>query len=446
MEIKLWNSLTNQLETFKPIKENEVSMYVCGPTVYDYVHVGNLRPVVVFDVLHRFLQYIGYKVTYVSNYTDVDDKIIKKAQETGKNEGEITNFYSEEFEKDLKNINSIKPDVTPRVTQYMDQIISFIDELVKKEAAYVIDGDVYFRVNKINEYGMLSNTRIEDLLVGARIDENSKKESPLDFTLWKKTDVGIKWDSPWSLGRPGWHTECVVMINSLFNDGHIDIHGGGFDLKFPHHENEIAQQRAYKGNAIANVWMHNGFININNQKMSKSLGNVCTAHEAIKRFGGMPVRLLLLSTHYRAPVNFTDEMLATNEKELNKIQTAYKQLAVKLQLLGVELNKDEKAKDIQLFLDALADDLNTSNALTQVFSVVKEINQILRTREFDVNLGYEKFLELKDMLYILGLNLDYILLSEDDKKLYNEYNEAKASKDFEKSDNLRKLLIEKNIL
>ena len=293
---------------------------------------------------------------------------------------------------------------------------------------------------------MVSNKRIEDLLVGARIDENSKKESPLDFTLWKKTDVGIKWDSPWSLGRPGWHTECVVMINSLFDDGHIDIHGGGFDLKFPHHENEIAQQRAYKGNAIANVWMHNGFININNQKMSKSLGNVCTAHEAIKRFGGMPVRLLLLSTHYRAPVNFTDEMLATNEKELNKIQTAYKQLAVKLQLLGIELNKDEKAKDIQLFLDALADDLNTSNALTQVFSVVKEINQILRTREFDVNLGYEKFLELKDMLYILGLNLDYILLSEDDKKLYNEYNEAKASKDFEKSDNLRKLLIDKNIL
>ncbi|MGM9858802.1 MAG: cysteine--tRNA ligase [Bacilli bacterium] len=444
--MKLWNSLTNQLETFKPIKENEVSMYVCGPTVYDYVHVGNLRPVVVFDVLHRFLQYIGYKVTYVSNYTDVDDKIIKKAQETGKSESEITNFYIEEFEKDLKNINSKKPDVTPRVTQYMNQIISFIDELVKKEAAYVIDGDVYFRVNKIDEYGMLSNTKIDDLLVGARIDENSKKESPLDFTLWKKTDVGIKWDSPWSLGRPGWHTECVVMINSLFDEGHIDIHGGGFDLKFPHHENEIAQQRAYKGNAIANVWMHNGFININNQKMSKSLGNVCTAHEAIKKFGGMPVRLLLLSTHYRAPVNFTDEMLASNEKELNKIQMALKQLAVKLQLLDVDLNKDEKAKDIHLFLDALADDLNTSNALTQVFSVVKEVNQILRTREFDVNLGYEKFLELKDMLYILGLNLDYILLSEDDKKLYNEYNEAKASKDFEKSDNLRKLLIERNIL
>ena len=446
MEVKFFNSLTNKTELLKPIKENEVSMYVCGPTVYDYVHVGNLRPVVVFDVLHRFLQYIGYKVTYVSNYTDVDDKIIKKSQETGKSESEITNFYIEEFEKDLKNINSIKPDITPRVTEYMPQIIKFIDDLVKSGAAYVIDGDVYFRVNKIESYGQLSNTKIDDLLVGARIDENSKKECPLDFTLWKKTEVGIKWDSPWSCGRPGWHTECVVMINSLFDKGQIDIHGGGFDLKFPHHENEIAQSQAYNGNSIANMWMHNGFININNQKMSKSLGNVFTAHEAINKFGAMPVRLLLISTHYRAPVNFADEMLASNVKELTKLQTAYKQLTVKLQLCGKTLNNEEKALNINTFLEALADDLNTSNALAHLFSVIKEANQILRTPQFDVELGYQKFLEIKDMLYILGLDINYIVLNEEDKKLYNEYNEAKAQKDFAKSDELRNLLISRNIL
>ena len=446
MEVKFFNSLTNKTELLKPIKENEVSMYVCGPTVYDYVHVGNLRPVVVFDVLHRFLQYIGYKVTYVSNYTDVDDKIIKKSQETGKSESEITNFYIEEFEKDLKNINSIKPDITPRVTEYMPQIIKFIDDLVKSGAAYVIDGDVYFRVNKIESYGQLSNTKIDDLLVGARIDENSKKECPLDFTLWKKTEVGIKWDSPWSCGRPGWHTECVVMINSLFDKGQIDIHGGGFDLKFPHHENEIAQSQAYNGDSIANMWMHNGFININNQKMSKSLGNVFTAHEAINKFGAMPVRLLLISTHYRAPVNFADEMLASNVKELTKLQTAYKQLTVKLQLCGKTLNNDEKALNINPFLEALADDLNTSNALAYLFSVIKETNQILRTPQFDVELGYQKFLEIKDMLYILGLDINYIVLNEEDKKLYNEYNEAKAQKDFAKSDELRNLLISRNIL
>ena len=373
MEIKFFNSLTNKVEPFKTIKENEVSMYVCGPTVYDYVHVGNLRPVVVFDILHRFLMYVGYKVTYVSNYTDVDDKIIKKAQETGKPEKEITEFYIGEFEKDLHSINSIKPDITPRVTEYMPQIIDFIDNLVKTGAAYEIDGDVYFRVKSVPSYGQLSNTKIDDLLVGARIDENSKKECPLDFTLWKKTDVGIKWDSPWSKGRPGWHTECVVMINSIFENGHIDIHGGGFDLKFPHHENEIAQSCACHHHCIANTWMHNGFININNQKMSKSLGNVFTAHEAIKKFGAMPVRMLLISTHYRAPVNFADEMLASNVKELQKLQSAYKQLTVKLQVNGIKLNEEEKASSMEEFLEALADDLNTSNALAIYLVKLKKL-------------------------------------------------------------------------
>ncbi|MCF0117300.1 MAG: cysteine--tRNA ligase [Bacilli bacterium] len=444
--MKVFNSLTNKVEPFKTKKENEANIYVCGPTVYSYVHVGNLRPVVVFDVFRRFLKYVGYKVTFVSNYTDVDDKIINACQKTGQSEKELTDFYIQEFEKDLKNINSMVPDVTPRVTEYMDKIIDFINELVKKGAAYVVDGDVYFRVNSVKDYGVLSNTNIDDLLVGARIDENSKKESPLDFTLWKKTEVGVKWQSPWSLGRPGWHTECVVMINSLFEDGHIDVHGGGFDLKFPHHENEIAQSMAYHDHKIASYWMHNGFININNEKMSKSLGNVKTAHEAIDTFGAMPVRLLLISTHYRAPVNFADDILASNAKEINKMQMAYKQLAVKLQLLGVELKEDDKASNIDEFLNAIADDLNTSNALADLYLKIKEANQLIRTNPFDTEAGYQKFLQLKDMFYILGLNIQYPLLNAEDKKLYNEYNEAKANKDFEKSDLLRNTLIEKGIL
>lgn len=274
MEIKLFNSLSNQIETFVPLEEGKVSMYVCGPTVYDYVHIGNMRPVVVFDTLRRFLSYVGYEVTYASNYTDVDDKIILKAQKTGKTEKEITDFYIGEFEKDVRLIHSKLPNITPRVTEYMPQIISFIDELVKKDAAYIVDDDVYFKVSADPKYGVLSNTNTEDLLVGARIDENMKKQSPLDFTLWKKTEVGVKWNSPWSEGRPGWHTECVVMIQSLFKNGRIDIHGGGFDLKFPHHENEIAQSMVSKGHAIANYWMHNGFININSEKCPNRLATL----------------------------------------------------------------------------------------------------------------------------------------------------------------------------
>lgn len=445
MEIKLFNSLSNRIETFVPLEEGKVSMYVCGPTVYDYVHIGNMRPVVVFDTLRRFLSYIGYQVTYVSNYTDVDDKIITKAQKTGKTEKEITDFYIGEFEKDVHLIHSILPNITPRVTEYMPQIISFIDELVKKDAAYIVDDDVYFKVSADPQYGMLSNTNTEDLLIGARIDENMKKQSPLDFTLWKKTDVGVQWDSPWSRGRPGWHTECVVMIQSLFKNGRIDIHGGGFDLKFPHHENEIAQSMASKGHAIANYWMHNGFININSEKMSKSLGNVVTAHEALTKYGGNTVRLLLLSTHYRAPVNFADDMLNNNEKEIQKMQTTYRQIGVKLQLASLSITEG-KASDIEAFLKALADDLNTSNALSEVFRVMKDGNTLLRSREID----YEKlqgiFFTLKDMFSILGLEMNVPVLTSSDRELYNDYLKAKQEKDFAKSDEIRQILMERHLL
>ncbi len=445
MEIRIYNSLTNKIEPFKPINEGKVSMYVCGPTVYNFVHIGNMRPVVVFDTFRRFLTYIGYDVKYVSNYTDVDDKIIKRAIELNMPESEVTKMYIEAFEEDLKNINALKPNVTPRVTEYMNQIIDFIDRLVKNGSAYVVDGDVYFRVEKIKDYGKLSNTRIEDLLVGARIDENSKKESPLDFTLWKHTDVGIKWDSPWSKGRPGWHTECVVMINSLFENGHIDIHGGGFDLKFPHHENEIAQSEAINHHAIANYWMHNGFININNEKMSKSLGNVVTAHDALKKYGGNSVRLLLISTHYRAPVNFSEDLLLANAKELTKITNVMKQLAVLLQLNDIELN-GKCATFIEPFLNALADDLNTANALSELYNVIRQANQAMRTKEVDLKLLEQLFATIRDEVSILGLNIAYPTLNNDDKKLLIEYNLAKANKDFATSDSIRSKLIERNIL
>ncbi len=445
MEIKIYNSLTNKIEELKTIKPNEVSLYVCGPTVYNYVHIGNMRPVVVFDTFVKFLRYIGYKVTYVSNYTDVDDKIIKRALELNKSEKEVTETYIAAFEEDLDKINAAKPNVTPKVTEYMPQIIDFIAELIEKNAAYVVDGDVYFRVSSVKDYGKLSNTRIEDLLVGARIDENSKKESPLDFTLWKHTDVGIKWDSPWSKGRPGWHTECVVMINSLFENGLIDIHGGGFDLKFPHHENEIAQCEACHHHNLANYWMHNGFININNEKMSKSLGNVVTAHEALKQYGGNSVRLLLISTHYRAPVNFSTELLENNKNELVKMTNTLKQLAVKLQAEEKPL-EGYKASYITPFLEALADDLNTSNALSELYGVIKLANQTLRQKDANIATIGELFQTLIDELYILGLDIPYPVLTSDDKKLLKDYNLAKEKKDFETSDKLRVILAQKNIL
>ena len=324
MEIKLFNSLTNKIETFKPLRENEVSIYCCGPTVYGDAHVGNIRPVIVFDTLRRFFERVGYDVKLVSNFTDVDDKIIKKAIEEGVTETVITDRYIAAYKDVLEKLN-VKPHYkNPRVTEYMGFIISYIQDLIDKGAAYEINGDVFFRISSINDYGELSNIKVDDLVVGARIEENSKKESPLDFVLWKKTDEGIKWQSPWGLGRPGWHTECCVMINSIFG-GKIDIHGGGFDLKFPHHENEIAQAKVHDHSKIANIWMHNGFVNFGNEKMSKSLGNVVLAKDAIAKYGGNVMRLLILSTHYRAPVSFTEETVLSSKNELDKIQKLYNQ-------------------------------------------------------------------------------------------------------------------------
>lgn len=446
MEVRLYNSLTNQVELFKPIKENEVSCYVCGPTVYNYVHIGNMRPVVTFDILRRLFIRLGYKVTFISNFTDIDDKIINEAKKEGISEKEVAEKYIAAFEEDRTNIHSLKPDYQPRVTETMEEIISFVKQLIDLGYAYEVNGDVYFRVSKIEDYGCLSNMKKEDLLVGARIDENSSKESPLDFALWKKTDDGIKFESPWSLGRPGWHSECVVMINKIIPGGHIDIHGGGFDLKFPHHENEIAQEEALHHHKIANYWMHNGFINVDNVKMSKSLGNVKRAVDLLKEYGGNAVRFVLINSYYRTPVNFSDDLLLSAKKEVDKIYQTINKLSIKLQLLNQDLSSYKGKLRSDEFIKALCDDLNTPNALTELYKVIKEGNVSLRNPSTDADTLKEIYFTLIDMISLLGLEFDLVKLSEEDKSIYNEYNTAKENKDYEKSDELRKALIERKIL
>ena len=445
--MKIFNSMNQKVEEFKPLHPNEVHMYVCGPTVYNYPHIGNARPIVVFDTLRRTFQAIGYNVKMVSNYTDVDDKIIKVAKECGVSEAEITEKFINAYNHDRLSLHAAMPDAAPRVTETMDAIIAFIKLLVDKGHAYEIEGDVYFRVNSVESYGKLSNQQIEDLLVGARIDENSKKENPLDFTLWKKTEEGIKWDSPWSVGRPGWHTECVVMINQEFGGEHtIDIHGGGMDLKFPHHENEIAQSRAAYDSPIANYWIHNGMVNIDGEKMSKSLGNVIWAKDMIAKIGGNVLRWVMLSAHYRTPLNINEEAIETAKKELNRVATAMKQAYVKLGLADVMMDETYDEKQLAPFLEAMQDDLNTPNAFAAVFETVKVLNQALRQRESDLQAVKALVRTLEKMMDVLGIELARLTMSEEDKQLHRQWKAAVKEKDFDTADQYRAKLIEKGIL
>lgn len=445
--MKLFNSMSQKIEEFKPITEGQVSMYVCGPTVYNYPHIGNARPIVVFDTLKRTFMALGYKVKMVSNYTDVDDKIIKVAKECGISEKEVTEKFIKAYNDDRLALHAMMPDAAPKVTETMDAIIAFIDLLVKKEHAYVVDGDVYFRVSSVENYGKLSNQQIDDLMVGARIDENSKKENPLDFTLWKRTEEGIKWESPWSVGRPGWHTECVVMINKEFDGNHlIDIHGGGMDLKFPHHENEIAQSRAAYETGIANYWIHNGMVNIDGEKMSKSLGNVIWAKDMIEKIGGDTLRWLFLSSHYRSPLNINEEAIETAKKELNKVKTPLKQAYVKAGLAGVDLKEEYDVESFKAFLNAMEDDLNTPNAFAAIFDAVKQLNQVVRQRDVDFTALGLKVNAVEKMLDVLGIENHRIVLSEEDKNLHAEWRNAVTQKDFELADKFRAQLIEKGIL
>ncbi len=445
--MKLFNSLTNKKEEFVPIKEGEVSIYVCGPTVYNYVHIGNTRPMIVFDILRRTFEYLGYKVTFVSNFTDVDDKIIKAAKEEGISEKELTDKYIKAYEDVRRGLNLLFPTYAPRVTETMQPIIQFIEQLVKDGYAYEVDGDVYFRVTKIKEYGMLSGIKIEDLIAGAseRVEDNDKKESSTDFALWKKTDEGIQFDSPWSKGRPGWHTECVVMINDIFEDGKIDIHGGGQDLKFPHHENEIAQSMACHHHPIAHTWMHNQMINIDNQKMSKSLGNVIWAKDMIAKLGCNVYKWLMLSSHYRNPLNLTDEVVATVKKEVAKVDNVIKTVSLYLQVNHVAKGEVNK-QIVDDMVSALEDDLNTSLALTKILNQVKVLNQLFRQKDKDDQAISEAYQTLLAMVNVIGFVYEPRQLSDDELELYQSWNDAKAKKDFQTADKIRDELIDKGII
>lgn len=444
--MKIYNSMSMKVETFRPLQEGKVSMYVCGPTVYNYPHIGNARPIVVFDTLKRTLQALGYEVKMVSNYTDVDDKIINVAKELGVSEKEVTDKFIKAYNDDRLSLHAMMPDEAPRVTETMDAIIAFIDLLVQKGYAYQVGGDVYFRVGEVKEYGALSHQKTEDLVVGARIDENERKENPLDFTLWKQTDEGIQWDSPWSKGRPGWHTECVVMIHDVFERPLIDIHGGGMDLKFPHHENEIAQARAAYGTPLANYWIHNGMIDINGVKMSKSLGNVRWAKDLIAEHGGNVIRWMMLSAHYRAPLNMSDESLETSHKEYERAANSMKQGYVKLALAHAPRAQEADEELYRAFLDAMEDDLNTPNAFAAVFEACKQLNTAVRQREPDLERIAVLVRTMEKMMEVLGIDIPCLNVSDEDCALYGRWREAVKAKNFEQADVYRAQLMEKGIL
>lgn len=443
--MQIYNTKTLKLETFHAKKAGEVTMYVCGPTVYNYAHIGNARPMVVFDVLKRVLEAKGWKVRYVSNYTDVDDKIINKAIEENVSEETIASRYIEAYELLRKKLNVEKPDFCPRVTQTMDQIISFIQKLVQEKHAYVVNGDVYFAVNSIADYGHLSHQNMQDLDVGNRIKENMQKENRFDFTLWKKTDRGIKWDSPWGKGRPGWHTECVVMINENLGKT-IDIHGGGLDLKFPHHENEAAQQEALFGCDLANYWMHNAMVNIDGEKMSKSLGNTLWASDVVDKLGCNLTRWLMSSVHYRKELNFSTETIQAAKVELEKVEVAMKRAYLKVCLDRVPWQVDIDEQSWCDFLQQMEDDLNTPNAYMVIFATVKELNSLWRQKEVDYLKIICLYNSLEKMLSILGIELPKINIQEEDYQNYQHWLLAKANKDFKLADKYREKLQEKGLI
>lgn len=446
MVVKLFDSLTNKLRIFKSLESNKVSIYLCGPTTYDFLHIGNLRPIIVFDVLVRLLTYLDYKVTYVINFTDIDDKIIFQAQKNNKTEKEISDFYINEIKKDFKAINIIKPNFTPRVTNYVKRIIYLIQKLLKKNFAYVLNGDVYFKINLIKNYGkFLSN--IDDSKLKTNLNKNFNQKN--DFVIWKKTNVGVNWNSPWGKGRPGWHSECFAMINFIFQKNIIDIHCGGFDLKFPHHENEIAQQIALYNNHLANYWLHNGFVIIDQKKMSKSLNNVILAKDIIKKYGNNVIRFMFLTTHYRSPINFSEDKIISAQNEFNKIKVIYNRLAIVLQLKNVNIQKETIAKlkkpNINFFIKYLACDLDVSNAMTNLFVFLKTVNKELNKRQ-SKNKLLILFQKINDIFFLLGLKIKFYQISSKDRILYSKYKKYIKNKQFDKSDKIRCILLKKNIL
>ncbi|HVI40561.1 MAG TPA: cysteine--tRNA ligase [Anaerovoracaceae bacterium] len=448
--MKIYNTLTRKKEEFIPIDENELKIYVCGPTVYNYFHIGNARPFVVFDTLRKYLTYRGKNVKFVQNFTDVDDKIINKAREEGVKAGEVSEKYIEEYYKDAKSLNVEKATVHPKVTENMNEIIAFVQGLIDKGYAYEAEGDVYYSTRKFKDYGKLSRQNIEDLESGARIEVEEKKQDPLDFALWKaqKVDDELAWQSPWGMGRPGWHIECSVMSTKYLGET-IDIHAGGQDLTFPHHENEIAQTEAQTGKQFANYWMHNGYITIDNEKMSKSKGNFFTVRDILKEYDGEVIRFFLLSGHYRNPINFSKELMDQAKNALARMQNAKNNLKHLAQNNTGSISDEESNSSEELlkykdkFISAMDDDLNTADAISAIFELIKDINTATKngaTKEFA-----EKCLSLLDELSgILGLlrekEEDGSGIDDEIQKLVDERQAARKAKNFARSDEIRDLL------
>lgn len=455
MGIQLTNTLTRRKEPFVTLEPGKVKMYVCGPTVYNYIHIGNSRPAIVFDTLRRYLQYRGYQVTFVQNITDVDDKLIRVANEEGTTVKEVADRYTAAFNEDLRSLNVMPPDIQPRVMQTIPEIIEFVEGLIDKGYAYESEGDVYFRTGRFSEYGKLSHQPLDDLQAGARVEINEKKEHPLDFALWKAAKPGeVAWASPWGEGRPGWHIECSAMALKFLGE-QIDIHAGGTDLVFPHHENEIAQSECYTGKVFARYWLHNGMLNINNEKMSKSLGNFLLARDLVQKFGGQLIRFFMLLGHYRNPINFSDDLLEQAANGLDRIKTAYSNLTHRLSTSRNEEPNGQAAEQAKIisdlrdrFITEMDDDLNTANAITVLFDVVKEANLYMRHE----NVGTQEIQAYKDLLLeltgVLGLVLEQEeeLLDSEIDALIAERTEARKARNFARSDEIRDLLAAKGIV
>lgn len=460
--MKLYNTMTNKIEEFKTIEENEVKMYVCGPTVYNYIHLGNARPIVVFDTLARYFKYKGMGVNYVQNFTDVDDKIINKSMEEGTSASEVSEKYIKYFFEDISKLNILESVKRPKVTENMAEIIEIIQKLIDNGFAYEKDGDVYFEVKKYKDYGKLSNQKIEELELGARIDVSDIKKNPVDFALWKKKKDGEPfWESPWGQGRPGWHIECSAMAKKYLGDT-FDIHGGGQDLVFPHHENEIAQSKcAYHGN-FANYWLHNGFIQINGDKMSKSLGNFFLLREILEKFSGNVVRLFILSTHYRKPINFSFENMEDTKKALLNIVKSMN----KFENI-VEKYKNEKIENVKnsefsqkidefnkKFEEAMDEDMNTPQALATIFDQIRETNKFISTNEnefstiyYEIKKSYDSLKKKIENVFGIALEAENAVKEEDGENmeltkklielLIKLRSEARSEKNFKLSDEIR---------
>lgn len=441
--MKIFNTLTREKEEFKPIKEGEVKIYACGPTVYNYIHIGNARPICVFDVLRRYLEYRGYKVTFVQNFTDIDDKIIKRANEEGSTFTEVSEKYIKEFWKDAEGLNFRPATVHPKATENVDKIIEIVKGLIDNGHAYEVDGDVYFSPKTFDEYGKLSHQPLEELEAGARIMVGDIKKDPMDFALWKSAKPGEPyWESPWGKGRPGWHIECSAMVCRYLGES-IDIHCGGQDLIFPHHENEIAQSECFTGKPFANYWMHNGYINVDNVKMSKSLGNFFTVRDVAEKYGYEPIRYLMISSSYRSPINYSVDIIEQCKASLSRLYTCRDSIDFEIKnATDGELSESVKSqldKRVAQFIEAMDDDLNTADGIAAVFELVRDINTLVigkgqskATAEYAAKI-------FDELTGVLGLvyNRKTETLDADIDAMIEARTQARKSKNWAEADRIR---------